>query len=47
MNMKRFLLAMLVAPFISAAGASESVKLDRAPVNLGTGPRCSGALPIS
>ena len=35
MNMKRFLLAMLVAPFISAAGASESVKLDRAPVNLG------------
>jgi ubiquinol-cytochrome c reductase cytochrome c1 subunit len=35
MDMKRFLIAMLVAPFISVAGANEALQLDRAPVNLG------------
>jgi ubiquinol-cytochrome c reductase cytochrome c1 subunit len=35
MAMKRFLLAMLVAPLLCVAHASESLQLDRAPVNLG------------
>ena len=35
MNMKRFLIAILLAPFIAIAGASETQQLDRAPVNLG------------
>jgi ubiquinol-cytochrome c reductase cytochrome c1 subunit len=35
MDMKKLLIAMLVAPFIGAASASETLQLDRAPVNLG------------
>ena len=35
MNMKRILIAMLVAPFITIASGNETLQLDRAPVNLG------------